>query len=436
MQTSDLVTHCTKRDGRKVSFDATKIRRAVSNCFAAVAGAQSGDAMTDNPLVDRIVKSTVAILVGERNPTPEVEHVQRVVISQLWSHGLYEAAEHYQNYREERRKSRDLETSAVFGRRLAFKPFEYEDTVQFKRAIQKSYWVGTEIDFTGDVQDYRCSLTPAEQHAISRTVLAISQVEVSVKRFWTQLGSRLPRPEFEQVGVVFGESEVRHADAYSRLLDALRLNHMFAAVTQVPAVRRRIEYMQTAMRRSAGGSDRDFAKSVAVFALLVENVSLFSQFVIAKSFSRKGGRLQNIDNIVQATQKEEQVHALFGVWLTNLIRKERPEWFGPGFYEQLSSICLEAYSAESAIVDWIFEEGACPTVSRAALNAFLQDRINEGVSMIGGHPVFERVDRSALAEVSWFGQEMTCPIDVDFFHKRGTNYSSLDTTTTADDLFS
>lgn len=426
---------CVKRDGQTVAFDPDKVRRALTNCF--VSTYYAGVAPTHGeiePVVEEVTRAAVVAIASRGIERPTVEQVQQFVIQQLWVKGLFPAAEHYQNYREEHRKKRELETATVFGRRVAFKPFDYADVSKFKDAIHESFWRGSEYDFTADIQDFKVALLPCERSAFSRTMLGISQVEVAVKKFWTKLGDRMPRPEFEQVGVVFGESEVRHADAYSRILDVLDLNDAFFWVTDVPAIRHRIEYLNRALRVGATGSDKSFAKTIATFALLVENVSLFSQFVIAKSFNKRKGLLTAVDTVVQATQKEEEVHALFGVWLTNLIKSERPDWFDKAFYADLRTTCIQAYEAECGILNWIFEEGDISTVSRPALAEFLKDRINTGVGMIGGDPVFE-VDTSLLAETAWFNEERRVPIDVDFFHKNPTNYTSHDRPITADSMW-
>lgn len=407
---------CRKRDGNLVPFDPGKVRGALGKCFASLPE-EPGAAAT----IEGMVWSVVGALASRGDPAPGVELIQQLVLQQLWSRGLFAHAEHYQNHRELHRKKRVMESSEAFDRRVAFKPFDYPKAEEFKYAIQRSPWIGLSYDFTSDVQDLRVGLSPAERGAVVRSLLAISQVEVAVKRFWAKLGDRLPRPEFEQVGIVFAESEVRHADAYSRVLDVLGLGGAFSTVTEVPAMRQRIDYLTRSMQAGLGGTDRGFARTLTTFALLVENMSLFGQFAVVKSFSRARGVLQNVDNVVQATMKEEQVHALFGAWLTNLIRSERPEWFDSDFYGDLGAMCREAFAAESAILDWIFEDGDVASVSRPALAAFLRDRVNQGVAMVGGDPVFE-VDASDLAETAWFREELAVPIEVDFFHKHSTNY--------------
>src|ERR1700743_908408 len=107
---------------------------------------------------------------------------------------------------------------SVFDKRVAFKPFEYPELTQYKDAINHAYWLVSEWNFVSDINDFAIRLDEVEKSVIKNTLLAISQIEVSVKKFWTKLGDRFPKAEFEQVGVTFGESEVRHADAYSHLL--------------------------------------------------------------------------------------------------------------------------------------------------------------------------------------------------------------------------
>jgi ribonucleoside-diphosphate reductase beta chain len=43
----------------------------------------------------------------------------------------------------------------------------------------------------------------------------------------------MPKPEIGAVGFTFAESEVRHMDAYSHLLEILGLNEEFEKITEV-----------------------------------------------------------------------------------------------------------------------------------------------------------------------------------------------------------
>lgn len=321
---------------------------------------------------------------------------------------------------------------SLFDKRAAFKPFEYPEVIQFKSAINHSYWLVSEWTFLSDVDDFHVRLTPVERSAVKNALLAISQVEVSVKKFWGRLGDRLPKPEFEQVGATFAESEVRHADAYSHLLEVLGLNADFDKLLTVPAINGRVEYLAESTQASEG--DRAFAATLALFSLFVENVSLFGQFAIVKSINKHRNLLKDIDNVIQATQKEEQVHALFGAHVVNLIRQERPEWFDEAFYARIEAACLKAYKYESAIVDWIYQDGELPYLTADELKEFLKARFNESLSMVGGRPVFE-TDPAKLQATRWFDEEMLAEARTDFFHKRPVSYAKFSKPITAEDLF-
>lgn len=322
----------------------------------------------------------------------------------------------------------------VFDKRLAFKPFEYPELTQFKEAVQHSYWLVSEWNFISDVQDFNTKLTAVERSAVKNTLLAISQIEVSVKRFWADIGKRFPKPEIEQVGVTFGESEVRHADAYSHLLQVLSLNQDFDQLLTEPVIQGRVDYLSKYLKGAADNSNENYTLTLTLFAIFIENVSLFSQFLIVKAFNQCRNLLKDIDNVVQATAKEEQVHALFGVRLIEIIKKENPKWFNEDFYGKLERACKKALVAEEGIIDWIFEEGELAFLPKAVVKEFVRDRFNQSLRLVGGEPLFE-VNQTLLDKVKWFDEEATTDVSVDFFHKKPVTYSKHMQAITEEDLF-
>jgi ribonucleoside-diphosphate reductase beta chain len=322
----------------------------------------------------------------------------------------------------------------VFDKRVVFKPFEYPEILEYKNAINHSYWLVSEWNFIGDVQDFNVKLTDIEKHVIKNALLAISQIEVSVKKFWTKLGDRFPKAEFEQVGVTFGESEVRHSDAYSHLLQVLGFNDDFALLLQNPVIQGRVDYLTKYLKGAADNSNENYTLTLALFSLFIENVSLFSQFVIIKSFNKYKNILKDIDNVVQATQKEEVIHAMFGMALIKIIQKEYPDWFNEEFFEKLYRACKKAYEAECNIIDWIFEKGELDFLPKDTVKEFVKNRFNESIEQIGGKKIFE-VDNSKLEKLKWFDEEIYAEVNTDFFHKKPVTYSKKVQAINAEDIF-
>lgn len=323
---------------------------------------------------------------------------------------------------------------SIFDKRVAFKPFDYPDVIEYKNAINHSYWLVSEWNFIGDIHDFNVKLNDIERRILKNAMLAISQIEISVKKFWTKLGDRFPKAEFEQVGVTFGESEVRHSDAYSHLIQVLGMNNEFDSLLENPVIQGRVDYLTKYLKGASDNSNENYTLTLTLFSIFIENVSLFSQFLIIKSFNKYMNCLKDIDNVVQATQKEEQIHALLGVYLIKQIQKEYPEWFNEDFYAKLYRACDKAYEAETKIVDWIFESGDLPFLSRDVVKEYVKHRFNESLAMIGGKSKFE-VDSDKLSQLKWFEDEIHAEVNTDFFHKKPVTYSKFTKSFSAEDLF-
>ena len=213
--------------------------------------------------------------------------------------------------------------SNIFEPRINIKPHEYPELLKYVDAIRHSYWIHTEFNYDPDIQDIKVNLEPHEAEAINRTMLAISQIENKVKSFWGNIENHLPKPEISDVGATFSECEVRHKDAYAELLERLGLNEEFEKVDQIPALADRIKYIQKINKRSKESTDpRDYFKSIIFFSILIENVSLFSQFYIIMAFNKFDNVLKGMSNAVEATSKEEDQHAQFGFDLINIMKEE------------------------------------------------------------------------------------------------------------------
>jgi ribonucleoside-diphosphate reductase beta chain len=265
-------------------------------------------------------------------------------------------------------------------------------------------------------------------------MLAISQIEVAVKSFWGDIYHRMPKPEIGSVGATFAESEVRHHDAYSHLLEILGLNQEFENLKKKPVIMQRVQYLETALKNAKSESDREYAESILLFSLFIEHVSLFSQFLIIMAFNKHKNMLKGISNVVEATSKEEQIHGDFGIDLIKIIKAEHPEWFDREYSAMIQEVCRQAFDSESKIVDWIFEEGELDFLPKAVVNEFIKNRFNNSLESIGIGKVFE-VDEKLLARTEWFDDEIIGTKHGDFFVKRSINYSKRTQSITSDDLF-
>lgn len=415
------IKYVIKRSGEKVLFQEEKIKKAVLKAMMSIN-------LVDEEMADKIARITrKGLFRGDKDRVPHVDEIHEMVENKLMDNGLNDVAREYIIYRSKHRPD-------IFSKRLNLKPYEYPELVEYVDAIRHSYWVHTEFNFTSDIQDFKVHLNDAERTAVQRAMLAISQIEIAVKTFWADIYKRMPKPEIGNVGATFAESEVRHADAYSNLIQVLGLNSEFESLLQVPAIRRRIKYLEKSITNSKAVDNKDYFESVVLFSMFVENVSLFSQFLVIMSFNKHKNMLKGMSNAVEATSKEENIHAEFGFDLVNLIKKENPSWWTPELVEDLIDATMEAFSAESDIIDWIFEKGDLEFLTKNQTLEFIKHRFNVSLNSIGIDSIFH-VDQKMLETTEWFDDEILTTKHTDFFNKRSINYSKKSKSITHNDLF-
>lgn len=422
------IDHVVKRDFTTKKFELDKITNAILKAMTAVDHGSAEDAQN---VAISVYKALLERKEKDSDYIPTIEEIQDNVETQLMENGFLKAAKAYILYRNQRAEERK---SNIFEKRINLKPYEYPQLYEYVPAIRHSYWIHTEFSFTSDIQDFKSRLNEVEKSAIKNTMLAISQIEVAVKSFWGDIYQRMPKPEVGSVGATFAESEVRHHDAYSHLLEILGLNQEFQELKRKPVIMKRVQYLEKALRNSKSQELKEYSESVLLFSLFIEHVSLFSQFLIIMAFNKHKNMLKGISNVVEATSKEEQIHGDFGIDLIKILQSERPEWFTEDFNEMIKSMCFESFEAESEIVDWIFEAGELDFLPKAVVIEFIKNRFNNSLESIGIDKIFE-IDNNLLNETEWFDDEIIGTKHGDFFVKRSINYSKRTQSITSDDLF-
>lgn len=422
------ISQITKRNFSPQPFDLQKISNAIYKAMKAV---NQGSVQDAEMIADKVYAELLKRKSEDEHYVPTVEAVQDEVENKLMESEFRNAAKAYIVYRNKRAQERQTN---IFEKRINLKPYEYPQLYEYVSAIRHSYWIHTEFNYTSDIQDFRSRLNPVEKNAIKNAMLAISQIEVAVKTFWGDIHHRMPKPEVGSVGATFAESEVRHHDAYSHLLEILGLNNEFENLKKKPVIMRRVQYLEAALKNAKTEDKKEYAESILLFSLFIEHVSLFSQFLIIMAFNKHRNMLKGISNVVEATSKEEQIHGDFGIDIIRIIKAENPTWFDDEYHIMVQEMCKEAFESESKIVDWIFEDGELDFLPKSVINEFIKNRFNKSLESIGIEKVFD-IDQELLHQTEWFDDEIIGTKHGDFFVKRSINYSKRTQSITSNDLF-
>ena len=322
----------------------------------------------------------------------------------------------------------------IFEEQLSRKPDLYPWTQEFIEAMHNGFWTDKEFSFNSDIQDFNVNLEDNERDMIVRTLSAIGQIEVAVKKFWAKLGDNLPHPSLTDLGYVMANTEVIHNNAYERLLTVLGLEEVFEENLKLDFIEGRVRYLRKYNHRFYTDSKKQYVYALILFTLFVENVSLFSQFYVINWFNRYRNVLKDTGQQVKYTRNEENIHALAGIKIINTIRSEYPDLFDEELEDRVLSEAKAAFTAESNIVDWMVNGFNEKGLSADILKEFIKNRINESLEKIGFESAFD-VDTSLLEDTMWFEEELIGNNATDFFHSRPVEYSKNSQTFDADDLF-
>ena len=300
--------------------------------------------------------------------------------------------------------------------------------------MQNGFWTHREFNFQSDIQDYRVTLTPQEREMIVRALSTIGQLEISVKKFWAKVGENLPHPTITDLGYVMANSEVVHGDAYERLLDVLGIDDSFDRILQEDIIRGRVTYLRKYLQPFAPDKKKQFIYSLILFTLFVENIALFSQFYTISYFGRFRNLLKDTNKQVEYTSREENLHAMIGIKLINVIKDEHPELFDDELKQKIISESLQAIDYECKIIDWIVNGYSVESLNSPLLREFIKNRMNESLVQIGFEKLFE-VDQEMVKKTLWFDEQILGNNMTDFFHSRPIEYSKKGQSFNQSDLF-
>lgn len=309
----------------------------------------------------------------------------------------------------------------MFEEQVSRKPNNYPWTQEFIDAIWSSHWTPNEFNFLSDKKQFYHSLSPEQRQVVTRTLSAIGQIEIAVKTFWAKLGDNLPHPGLQDLGYVMANNEVIHNQAYEKLLEVLGLNEAFLKNLENEVVAGRVNYLRKYNKKVYTDDRKQYIYSIILFTLFVENVSLFSQFLIINYLNRFQNVLKDTAQQVEYTRIEEQLHATVGITIINTLRREYPDLFDEELVERVKSEAIEALYAEGKVIDWIMEGWSTDDLSPEILKNYIANRINLSMTDIG-FDVELPVDTSLLAHTKWMDEESTSGANYDFFNKRDIAY--------------
>jgi len=282
---------------------------------------------------------------------------------------------------------------------LTLRPMRYPQFFEMYRTAVANTWTVEEVDLSGDLDDLRGTLTPAERHLVNRLVaffatgdsIVANNLVLSLYRHLNAPEARLflSRQLFE---------EALHVQFYLTLLDTYlpgpaERAAAFAAVENIPSVRTKAEFcfrwMEGAValdRLRTRHDRRDFVLNLVCFAACIEGLFFFAAFAYVY-FLRSKGVLDGLASGTNWVFRDESGHMRFAFAVLDVVRTEEPELFDAAFERDVVSMLDDAVEAETVFAADMLGGGVAG-LSLADTRLYLQHVADQRLADLGLAPRF------------------------------------------------
>lgn len=304
--------------------------------------------------------------------------------------------------------------------RVVYKPFEYPQAYTFMQLQQNNFWLPKEVSMTQDKADFERSLTESEQLILGQILKSFTQTETHINEYWSQNVSKwFPKPEIQMMCSTFSAFESIHLEGYDYLNTELGLEDYEAFLEDETAVAKldRLKVVN-------GNNLSEIARSLAVFSAFTEGVSLYSSFAVLANMSRLG-LLKGVKNIIEWSQKDEEVHSKAGCWLFRTLIEENPDIWNDELKKDIYEAARITVELEDNFIDKVFSLGTMRGLESKDLKMFIRDRANKKLNELGLKNNWKNIDKESLKRMDWFYNISDALINSDFFSAVSTEYSRV-----------
>ena len=277
---------------------------------------------------------------------------------------------------------------------LTLRPMRYPRFYEMYRGAIKNTWTVEEIDFQIDLGHLRTRMTPAERHLIERLVAFFATGDSIVSNnLVISLYRHINAPEARMYLSRQLYEEALHVQFYLTLLDNYvsdpeRRAQAFAAIENIPSIRRKAQFCQrwmdevaTLPRINDVNDKRRFLLNLTCFAACIEGLFFFGAFAYVY-FLRSRGLLPGLAAGTAWVFRDESAHMAFAFEVIKTVRAEEPGLFDAEWAHQVTQMIEEAVECESEFAEDVLAGGVVG-MTRAEMRQYLEYVADQRLTMLG-----------------------------------------------------
>jgi len=205
--------------------------------------------------------------------------------------------------------------------RIQYKPFKYPWAYDAWLQQQRVHWLPEEVPLADDVKDWHRTLSDSERNLLTHIFRFFTQADVEVNNCYMKHYSQVFKPtEVLMMLSAFSNIETVHVSAYSHLLDTIGMPETeYSAFLKYQQMKDKYDYMQ----EFGVSTNRDIAKTLAMFGAFTEGLQLFASFAILLNFPRFN-KMKGMGQIVTWSVRDESLHTASIIKLFRTFIHENP----------------------------------------------------------------------------------------------------------------
>ena len=302
-----------------------------------------------------------------------------------------------------------------------FGKYLYPEANNIRIKQQDVTWTAEEIAVAKDIPDYKVNMSAAQFNLVSTTLQTFVEIEQKVGDVWEEIASWFPHSEIEGACIEIARMEKAvHAFFYQKMSDVLNIDPEETAKKQVEIrqLKQKLEFLSKVTSNLSANKPLSLA-TVA----LIEQVLLFSNFAMLKSFQANGHNLiPNTVTGVEFVTNDETIHGEFASYLfkTMLIEDTQHFYDRGSLRAQIIAIANEVVRHESEMIDYSYNDATIINdITTSQLKHFIMSRANAVMEMLGYDPIYVIEDNPIAG---WFYKEAKGIQMHDFFASNTSQY--------------
>ena len=312
--------------------------------------------------------------------------------------------------------------------RIQYKPFRYPWAYDAWLQQQRVHWLPEEVPLADDVKDWHRTLSNSERNLLTHIFRFFTQADVEVNNCYMKHYSQVFKPtEVLMMLSAFSNIETVHVSAYSHLLDTIGMPETeYSAFLKYQQMKDKYDYM----KEFGVSTNRDIAKTLAMFGAFTEGLQLFASFAILLNFPRFN-KMKGMGQIVTWSVRDESLHTASIIKLFRTFIHENPEIWDDEFQRDLYVACETVLHHEDAFIDLAFEMGGIEGLEGREIKQYIRYIADRRLIQLGLQPVY-RIEKNPLP---WMEEMLNGVEHANFFENRATEYSKAATQGSWEDAF-